>query len=66
MESGGKCLSQAEEYVQFVAVSAMPSAMTTRQVEEASADDEELSSQAVHQRKAMGPDSVQEVPSMQW
>ena len=40
--SGGKRSSQAEEYVRFVAVSATPSAMTTREVEEASADDEEL------------------------
>ena len=43
MESGGKRSSQAEEYVRFVAVSAIPSALTTREVEEASADDEELS-----------------------
>ena len=43
MESEGKRSSQAEEYVRFVAVSATPSAMTTREVEEASADDEELS-----------------------
>ena len=42
MGSGGKHSSQAEEYVCFVAVSATPSAMTTREVEEASADDEEL------------------------
>ena len=42
MGSGGKHSSQAEEYVRFVAVSATPSAMTTREVEEASADDEEL------------------------
>ena len=33
---------EAEEYVQFVAVSATPNAMTTREVEEASAEDEEL------------------------
>ena len=43
MESGGKRSSQAEEYVRFVAESATPSAMTTREVEDASADDEELS-----------------------
>ena len=42
MEAENKCSSQAEEYVRFVAVSATPSAMTTREVEEASADDEEL------------------------
>ena len=43
MENGSKCSSQAEEYVRFVAVSATPNAMTTREVEEASAADEELS-----------------------
>ena len=45
MENGSKRSSQAEEYVRsrFVAVSATPSAMTTRAVEEASATDEELS-----------------------
>ena len=43
MENGSKRSSQAEEYVRFVAVSATPSAMTTREVEEASAADEELS-----------------------
>ena len=42
-ENGSKRSSQAEEYVRFVAVSATPSAMTTREVEEASATDEELS-----------------------
>ena len=31
-----------EEYVRFVAVSATPTALTTREIEEASADDEEL------------------------
>ena len=31
-----------EEYVRFVAVSATPTAFTTREIEEASADDEEL------------------------
>ena len=31
-----------EEYVRFVAVSARPTALTTREIEEASADDEEL------------------------
>ena len=31
-----------EEYVRFVAVSATPTALTTREKEEASADDEEL------------------------
>ena len=43
MENGSKCSSQAEEYVRFVAVSATPNAVTTREVEEASAADEELS-----------------------
>ena len=43
MENGSKRSSQAEEYVRFVAVSATLSAMTTREVEEASATDEELS-----------------------
>ena len=43
MENGSKRSSQAEKYVQFVAVSATPSAMTTREVEGASATDEELS-----------------------
>ena len=43
IESGGKRSSHAEEYLRFVAVSATPSAMTTREVEEASSDDEELS-----------------------
>ena len=43
MENGSKRQSQAEEYVRFVAVSATPSAMTTREVDEASAADEELS-----------------------
>ena len=43
IENGSKRSSQAEEYVRFVAVSATPSAMTTREVEEASAADEELS-----------------------
>ena len=43
MENGSKRSSRAEEYVRFVAVSATPSAMTTREVEEASAADEELS-----------------------
>ena len=43
MENGSKRSSQAEEYVRFVAVSVTPSAMTTREVEEASAADEELS-----------------------
>ena len=33
---------EAEEYVRFVAVSATRNAMTTREVEEASAEDEEL------------------------
>ncbi len=33
---------EAEEFVRFVAVSAMPNAMTTWEVEEASAGDEEL------------------------
>ena len=42
-ETGNKHSSQADEYVRFVAISATPSAMTTREVEEASADDEELS-----------------------
>ena len=42
METENKRSSQAEEYVRFVAVSATPSAMTTRDVEEASANDEEL------------------------
>ena len=41
--SGSKHSSQAEEYVRFVAVSATPSAMTTREVEKAAAEDEELS-----------------------
>ena len=40
---GGKHSSQAEQYVRFVAVSATPSAMTTCEVEKASAEDEELS-----------------------
>ena len=31
-----------EEYVRFVAVSATPTALTTREIEEASADDEEV------------------------
>ena len=43
MENVSKRSSQAEEYVRFVAVSATPSAMMTREVEEASAADEELS-----------------------
>ena len=43
MENVSKRSSQAEEYVRFVAVSATPSAMTTREVEQASAADEELS-----------------------
>ena len=43
MESGSKRSSQAEEYVRFVAVLATLSAMTTREVEEASGDNEELS-----------------------
>ena len=34
--------SEAEEYIRFVAVNATPCAMTTREVEEASAIDEEL------------------------
>ena len=42
-ESGSKHSSQAEIYVRFVAISATPTAMTTREVEEASAEDEELS-----------------------
>ena len=42
-DSGSKHSSQAEEYVRCIAVSATPSAMTTREVEEASAEDEELS-----------------------
>ena len=42
-ESGSKHSSQAEVYVRFVAISATPTAMTTREVEEASAEDEELS-----------------------
>lgn len=42
METEAKQSSQAEEYVRFVAVSATPNAMTTREVEEASAEDEEL------------------------
>ena len=42
-ETGNKHSSQADEYVRFVAISATPSAMTTRELEEASADDEELS-----------------------
>ena len=33
---------EADEYVRFVAVSATPNAMTTLEVEEASAEDEEL------------------------
>ena len=33
---------EAEEYVRFVATTATPNAMTTREVEEASAQDEEL------------------------
>ena len=33
---------EAEEYVRFVAVSATPNTMTTREVEKASADDDEL------------------------
>ena len=43
MEKRRQRSSQAEEYVWFVAVSATPSAMTIREVEEASAADEELS-----------------------
>ena len=42
-ESGSKHSSQTEEYIRFVAVSATPSAMTTHEVEDASAEDEELS-----------------------
>ena len=42
-DGGSRHSSQAEQYVRFVAVSATPSAMTTREVEEASAEDEELS-----------------------
>ena len=42
-DGGGKHSSQAEQFVRFVAVSATPSAMTTREVEKASAEDEELS-----------------------
>ena len=42
-ESGSKHSSQVEDYVRFVAVLATPSAMMTREVEEASAEDEELS-----------------------
>ena len=43
-EDGGSRHSlQAEQYVRFVAASATPSAMTTREVEKASAEDEELS-----------------------
>ena len=41
-ESGSKHSSQAEEYVRFEAVMATFSAMTTREVEEASVEDEEL------------------------
>ena len=42
-DGGSRHSSQAEQYVRFVAVSATPSAMTTREVEKASAEDEELS-----------------------
>ena len=42
METEVKQSSQEEEYVRFVAVSATPNAMTTREAEEASAEDEEL------------------------
>lgn len=42
-ESDSKHVAEAEEYVRFVAISATPKAMTTREVEEASADDQELS-----------------------
>ena len=42
-DGGSRHSSQAEQYVRFVAVSATPSAMTTREVEMASAEDEELS-----------------------
>jgi len=40
--SKSKLGDQAEEYVRFVAISATPKAMTTREVERASADDDEL------------------------
>ena len=36
------CNTMAEEYVRMVAISATPSAMTTREIERASAEDEEL------------------------
>ena len=42
-DSGSRHSSQAEQYVRFVAVSATLSAMTTCEVEKASAEDEELS-----------------------
>ena len=45
----GSGCEEAEEYVRFVAISATPNAMTTREVEEASAQDEEL----VEVRKAI-------------
>ena len=43
MESGSKRSSQTEEYVRFVAVPVAPSAMTTPEVQEASAADEKRS-----------------------
>ena len=41
-ETKGNHSSEAEEYVRLVAVTATPSALTTREVEEASAEDKEL------------------------
>ena len=42
-DGGSRHSSQAQQYVRFIAVSATPSAMTSREVEKASAEDEELS-----------------------
>ena len=43
-KNGGnsKHAMEGEEYVRFVAIALTPKAMTTREVEEASAEDEEL------------------------
>ena len=59
--------SEAEEYIRFVAVNATPCAMTTREVEEALAIDEEhLRGQGMSKRKTMGAASLQKVPFMCW
>ncbi|MEW8548477.1 MAG: DDE-type integrase/transposase/recombinase, partial [Candidatus Thiodiazotropha sp.] len=42
-ETGSRLQSQTEDYIRFVAREATPSAITTREVEEASKDDAELS-----------------------